>query len=153
MTDANKLAELIKKAESKMWGKTFRSELERNFFLAEELLANGVFLLPEDLRGTEDFSVSAFIEATQMYKEKDRYIKLPCKVGDKVWDLHQRYNGTFTIREGKISMITQKADKSWHLRITVNSSVWGFTPNEIGTRYFLTKEEAEQKLKELKSDD
>lgn len=72
----------------------------------------------------------------------------PCKVGDMVWDLHQRYNGTLTIREGKISMITQKADKSWHLRITVNSSVWGFTPNEIGIRYFLTKVEAEQKLKE-----
>jgi hypothetical protein len=73
----------------------------------------------------------------------------PCKVGDKVWDLHQRYNGTFVIQEGKISMLTQKADKSWHLRITVNSSVWGFTPNEIGTRYFLTKEEAEEKLREL----
>lgn len=72
----------------------------------------------------------------------------PCKVGDKVWDLHQRYNGTFVIQEGKISMLTQKADKSWHLRITVNSIVWGFTPNEIGTRYFLTKEEAEQALKE-----
>ena len=66
-----------------------------------------------------------------------------------MWDLHQRYNGTFVIQEGKISMITQKADKSWHLRITVNSSVWGFTPNEIGTRYFLTKEEAEEKLKEF----
>lgn len=71
----------------------------------------------------------------------------PCKVGDVVWELYQRYNGTVVIREGKISMLTQKADKSWHLRITVNSSVWGFTPNEIGTRYFLTK--AEEKLKEL----
>lgn len=74
----------------------------------------------------------------------------PCKVGDKVWHLTQQYNGTFRIDEGKISMLTQKADKSWHLRITVNSSVWGFTPNEIGTRYFLTKEKAEEKLKELK---
>lgn len=56
-------------------------------YITDDLLANGVFILPEDLRGTEDFSISAFIEAMQMYKEKDRYIKLPCKVGDYVlWD-------------------------------------------------------------------
>ena len=77
----------------------------------------------------------------------------PVEVGQTVWHLIQQYNGTFRIDEGKISMLTQKADKSWRLRITVNSSVWGFTPNEIGTRYFLTKEEAEEKLKELKNND
>ena len=46
MTDTNKLAELIKKAKSKMWGKTFHSELERNMFVADYLLANGVIVPP-----------------------------------------------------------------------------------------------------------
>jgi hypothetical protein len=46
MTDTNKLAELIKKAKSKMWGKTFYSELERNMFVADYLLANGVIVPP-----------------------------------------------------------------------------------------------------------
>lgn len=101
---------------------------------------------------TKKHNISASSVILEEYAEelvKQGAILPPCKVGDKVWDLHQRYNGTFVIQEGKISMLTQKADKSWHLRITVNSSVWGFTPNEIGTRYFLTKEEAEEKLKEL----
>ena len=73
----------------------------------------------------------------------------PCKVGDKVWDVYQRYNGTYKIREGKISMFQQKADKSFKFRITVNSSVWDFKVDDIGIRYFFTKEEAEEKLKEL----
>jgi hypothetical protein len=72
----------------------------------------------------------------------------PCKVGDRVWHLRGWCDGSFEIAEGKVSMLQQKADKSWKVRISVNSSVWDFTPNEIGTRYFLTKEEAEKALKE-----
>ena len=45
--------------------------------IADHLIKNGVYLLPEDLKGTDDFSISAFIEAMQMYKEKDQYVKLP----------------------------------------------------------------------------
>ena len=71
----------------------------------------------------------------------------PCEIGQKIWYVYKHYDGRPDIEEGKISMLTQKTDKSWHLRITVNSSVWGFTPNEIGTKYFLTKEEAEAELK------
>ena len=103
---------------------------------------------PNCKRNERDCRIHAF-EQFADYFLANGVIVPPCKVGDKVWDLHQRYNGTFVIQEGKISMLQQKADKSFKLRITANSSVWDFTPNEIGTRYFLTKEEAEEKLKEL----
>ena len=46
MSDTNKLAELIKKAKTKMRGKTFYSDLERNMFVADCLLANGVIVPP-----------------------------------------------------------------------------------------------------------
>ena len=69
-------------------------------------------------------------------------------IGQTVWYLRGRYDESFEIAEGKVSMLQQKADKSWKVRITVNSSVWDFTPNDIGTRYFLTKEEALKALKE-----
>lgn len=72
-----------------------------------------------------------------------------CYIWQPIWYICEHvYAGTVEIEEGKISMIQQKADKSWKFRITVNSSVWDFTPDKIGTRYFLTKEEAEQALKE-----
>lgn len=73
----------------------------------------------------------------------------PVTIGQTIWYLRGWCDGSFEIAEGKVSMLQQKADKSWKVRITVNSSVWDFTPNEIGTRYFLTKEEAEAKLKEV----
>ena len=49
MSDTNKLAELIKQAKTKMWDKIFHGEfvpLERNMFVADYLLANGVIAPP-----------------------------------------------------------------------------------------------------------
>ena len=112
--------------------------------LADYLLANGVFILPEDLRGTEDFSISAFIEAMQMYKEKDRYIKPPCKVGDKVylpclndWGDIENYTITeFVLDNDGLLFVVDDEDRETH------------PIEEIGTDVFLTKDEAEQALKE-----
>lgn len=72
----------------------------------------------------------------------------PCYIGQEIWHITKHYDGRNEIRKGKVSMLQQKSDKSWKIRITVNSSVWDFTPNEIGTQYFLTKEEAEKALAE-----
>jgi hypothetical protein len=73
----------------------------------------------------------------------------PCKVGQTVW-LIKSLNWQRTewgIKEGKISMIQQKADKSWKFRVTENRSVQDYTVDSIGKTVFLTKEEAEQALK------
>lgn len=74
----------------------------------------------------------------------------PCKVGQTVW-LIKSLNWQHTewgIKEGKVSMIQQKADKSWKFRITENHSVLDYTVDAIGKTVFLTREEAEAKLKE-----
>ena len=73
----------------------------------------------------------------------------PYKVGQTVWYVCKHYNGSIEVMEGKISMLQQKADKSWKFRFSHNSSVWDFKTDEIGVKYFLTKEEAKEKLKEL----
>ena len=65
-------------------------------------------------------------EGAADYLLENGVIVPPCKVGDTVWELYTQYNGNMRIREGKISMITQKADKSLKIRITVNTSVWEF---------------------------
>ena len=73
----------------------------------------------------------------------------PCKVGQTVW-LIKSLNWQQTewgIKEGKISMIQQKADKSWKFRVTENHSVQDYTVDKIGKTIFLTKKEAEQALK------
>ena len=72
----------------------------------------------------------------------------PCYIGQEIWYIRNHYDGRIEIIKGKVSMLQQKSDKSWKIRITVNSSVWDFTSNEIGTEYFLTREEAEKALLE-----
>lgn len=72
----------------------------------------------------------------------------PCYIGQEIWHLTRHYDGHIEIRKGKVSMLQQKADKSWKIRISVRSSVWDFTPCEIGKRYFFLREEAEKALKE-----
>ena len=72
----------------------------------------------------------------------------PCKVGQLIWHITRHYDGRIDLMEGKVSMLQQKADKSWKIRISVRSSVWDFTPSEIGQIYFLTREEAEKALAE-----
>lgn len=71
----------------------------------------------------------------------------PCKVGQPVWRLYEWTFKDAEIREGKVSMLQQKADKSWKFRISVNSSIYDISTDEIGKTVFLTKEEAEQALK------
>ena len=73
----------------------------------------------------------------------------PASVGQVIWYLRVWLDGSCEIAEGKISKIQQKSDKTRKIRISAKSSVWDFTPNEIGKWYFLTKEEAEAKLKEV----
>ena len=70
----------------------------------------------------------------------------PCYIGQEIWYVWEHYDGSVEVIKGKISMLQQKSDKSWKFRITINSSVWDFKIDDIGVRYFLTKEEAEAEL-------
>lgn len=73
-----------------------------------------------------------------------------CTVGQTVW-LIKSLNLQHTewgVKEGKVSMIQQKADKTWKFRVTKNHSVADYTVNEIDKTVFLTREEAEKALKE-----
>ena len=118
--------------------------------VADYLLANGVFLLPRDLRGTEDFSISAFIEAMQMYKEKDRYIKLPCKVGAEIFGLFD--NDDEHIKEiycGKVLCFSlDECNLLWaRMKYACGLTYW-HKIDDFGKKVFLTKEEVERALEE-----
>lgn len=50
--------------------------------------------------------------------------------------------------EGKVSMIQQKADKSWKIRMSEGGSVSDFTTRDIGEWIFFDKAVAEKKAEE-----
>ena len=76
------------------------------------------------------------------FKDKSRYIELPCAVGDTVWDK----NG----EPHKVVSIEWYSSKVFHLHCEHRTFSVG--KRSIGKTVFLTKEEAEQKLKEKKND-
>ena len=81
-----------------------------------------------------------------------QYVKLPVYVGQQVWVAKAYYNNLAKkihtwLDEGKVSMLQQKADKSWKFRVTTKY-VSDYILDDIGIYIFFTKEEAEKGLDE-----
>ena len=77
-------------------------------------------------------------------EEQGLLLKLPCKAGDKVYFVHSGLN---CISESEIDSVEVKKSVFW-VKKTNNY----FRNTAIGKTVFLTKEEAEQKLKEMERD-
>lgn len=77
-------------------------------------------------------------------EEAGRLIELPCKVGDTVYLI-----GTFTgqLTEDKVCTIETN---NTGIILVLNCGWAVFVEQQLGNTVFLTKEEAEAKLKELK---
>lgn len=116
MTDSNMLVELIKQAKQNMKGKEFSCQLEREFFIADYLLANGVTVLH-------------------------------FKVGNKVY-FHQFDNDCKkVVVVGEIIKTSKNASEC--VVALKDGRNLEFKVDFLGKTVFLTKEEAEEKLKEL----
>ena len=83
-------------------------------------------------------------------EEQGRLVKLPCKVGDMVYE--PRSDRDF-ISEYEIKMITiaSRIRFKWTAKTGIYGNLDGFYINDIGSTIFLTREEAEQKLKEMQN--
>lgn len=76
-------------------------------------------------------------------EEQGRLLKLPCKVGDKIYIVfHNHTIGNSTVVSFK--MIA----KGW----AVKTNDWSYLFTDFGKTVFLTKSEAEAKLKELRGE-
>lgn len=76
-------------------------------------------------------------------EEQGLLLKLPCKVGDIVWTLKFP---EITKEDGSVWTV---CDRKKQTVVPVKFTL--FILNDIGVYYFLTKEKAEAKLKELQS--
>ena len=81
-------------------------------------------------------------------EEQGRLIKLPCKLGDTVYVPTRDF-----VSELRIVHITVSKNNTffhWMLNTGIYPNLDGFSGNNIGKTVFLTKSEAEAKLKELR---
>ena len=83
-------------------------------------------------------------------EEQGLLLKLPCKVGDKVYSVTRGFISKYIICS--IQKYTEGFFFNWKCEEGFYANTRGFTEFEIGKTVFLTKEEAEQKLKEMESD-
>lgn len=85
------------------------------------------------------------------FKDKSKFVELPCKVGDKVWFIKFMWNyakhpipamvcGIKTFSKSGTFTFTALTDE--------NNVTRSFINQDIGETVFLTKEEAEKALKE-----
>jgi hypothetical protein len=89
-------------------------------------------------------------ECSHEFMHKDQYIKLPVYVGQTVWKVYQSYySKQVSVTQCTVSMLQQKADKSWKFRISCTGSVEDYTLNDLGTRVFTDKKAADEKAERL----
>lgn len=89
-------------------------------------------------------------------EEQGLLLRLPCKVGDVIWDIDYGVPTTYEITGYSFGEADDYIDEPIITDDIVcyysnsNGSITGsFAVSEIGKTVFLTKEEAEQKLKEM----
>lgn len=89
------------------------------------------------------------------FKNKSKYIELPCKVGDTVYHYCKSVNQTvpYVVEDIHIDK-EQTRYFATAFNVYYNEYLDGieFAEDEIGQTVFLSKSEAEQKLKELQND-
>lgn len=81
-------------------------------------------------------------------EEQGLLVRLPCKVGDMVYVPTRNF-----ISELRITMISvdmHGAYFSWMLNSGIYPNLDGFSKSKLGKSVFLTREEAEKKLEEMK---
>lgn len=105
--------------------------------------------------------VAGLLEELKSYKEAEEQgllVKLPCKVGDMVWDNDFGYPESYEIKAFSYGFCDSYVEPNIEDEIifyyeNYNGSITGAFPmSEIGKTVFLTREEAEKKLEEMKNE-
>lgn len=97
--------------------------------------------------------IAMWLEELKSYKEAEEQgllVRLPCKVGDTVYVPTRNF-----ISELRITLVSvDTSDGAMYFSWLLNSGIYpnldGFSGYELGKTVFLTREEAEKKLEEMK---
>ena len=109
----------------------------------------------------EHEQLAEWLEELKSYKsleEQGLLVRLPCKVGDMVWDNDFGYPESYEIKAFSYGYCDSYVEPDIEDQIifyyeNYSGSITGAFPmSEIGKTVFLTREEAEKKLEEMKND-
>ena len=112
-------------------------------------------LTPPEYATAKYYTFCNCAEKCECFKDKSKYIELPCKVGDTVYRIQDPWGMSALSVAGihlfwnKMPTRVKRHNYIVGLHESLNISV-RLPLKEFGKTVFLTKSEAEQKLKELK---
>ena len=94
---------------------------------------------------TPDFELLKNIECDecQHFKDRSRFVELPCKVGDTVYFILRSFDGKMRINPEKVCYFTIDANE-----LRIHTTAGYFTERDMNDGVFFTRERAEQVLKE-----
>lgn len=101
-----------------------------------------------DYDDINDMFIKDIEKRCNQFKNKSKYIELPCNIGDKVYHIIREIE----ITEESIYRIRVYEDNHIAFSACRKGGRIVFRKDEIGKTVFLTKSEAEEKLKELQND-
>lgn len=110
----------------------------------------------------EHEQLAEWLKELRSYKgleEQGLLVRLPCKVGDTVWDNDSGYPKSYEIKAFSYGYCDSYVEPDiedeiifYYENYTHSISITGAFPmSEIGKTVFLTREEAEKKLEEMKN--
>ena len=86
------------------------------------------------------------------FKDKNKFLELPCSAGDTLYDIYEAVNNVGfedgVIKELKVPEIHINLDKRNRPWLIISNYMFAF--EDFGKTVFLTREEAEKKLEECK---
>ncbi len=77
------------------------------------------------------------------FKDRSRFVELPCKVGDTVYFILRSFDGKMRINPEKVCYFTIDANE-----LRIHTTAGYFTERDMNDGVFFTRERAEQVLKE-----
>ena len=110
--------------------------------------------LHAEVRGTfaiasETFEISSperTASSCNDFKDRSRFVELPCKVGDTVYFILRSFDGKMRINPEKVCYFTIDANE-----LRIHTTAGYFTERDMNDGVFFTRERAEQTLKERES--
>lgn len=82
----------------------------------------------------------------ELFKDRSRFVELPCKVGDTVYFILRSFDGKMRINPEKVCYFTIDANE-----LRIHTTAGYFTERDMNDGVFFTRERAEQALKGCES--
>ena len=87
------------------------------------------------------------VECCGFYTDRSRFVELPCKAGDYLYQPHRNQISKYAVKCLEVGY-ANIVFVNWEIIEGVAYPLHGIYKDEIGKTVFLTREEAEQALKE-----